>query len=84
MVRLRDSFDLYRNDRAAPAGNSYQLLCHDQQGEYELPFPCRYVDGVWLNCGTGDPIRGQIVGWRVWPNTTGVSRVEGVGDFKLH
>ncbi|MBI1204201.1 MAG: hypothetical protein GC182_17000 [Rhodopseudomonas sp.] len=41
-----------------------QVLCEDHNGTYLLPYLCRWVSGVWMNCGSGETIAADVVGWR--------------------
>lgn len=44
----------------------FELLCEDHVGTYTIPFPCQWVQGVWANGATGDPIDADVLGWRAW------------------
>jgi len=41
-----------------------QVLCEDQSGTYELPFPCRFVDGAWHNHESGGTLEANVIAWR--------------------
>ncbi len=66
MVSWSDRISDFQNDKAPEADCEYRLLCADASGNYALPFPCRYVDGVWVNVRKDQKINVRIVGWRVW------------------
>ena len=42
-----------------------QVLCEDHSGTYQLPFACRFVDGLWRNSKTGGRIEANVIGWRL-------------------
>jgi hypothetical protein len=42
-----------------------QVLCEDHSGTYQLPFPCRWVDGEWRNSESGSTVEATVVGWRL-------------------
>jgi hypothetical protein len=48
------------------SGCEVELLCQDHVGTYVLPFPCHRVASGWLNAGTGEELRIEILGWRKW------------------
>ena len=41
-----------------------ELLCEDHSGTYQLPFPCRFHDGQWVNADSGSAVEARVVGWR--------------------
>jgi len=41
-----------------------QVLCEDHSGTYELPFACRFIDGVWRNHESGGALEATVIGWR--------------------
>lgn len=47
-----------------PPNESVQLLCEDKSGTYQLPFPCRWVNGEWRNSKSGSRVEAAVVGWR--------------------
>lgn len=48
-----------------------QVLCEDKSGTYQLPFACRWIDGVWRNSESGSAVEATVVGWRrARPETT--------------
>lgn len=54
------------NGEGAPAPEqAVQVLCEDHSGTYQLPFPCRFVDGRWVNAVSGLMVEAAVVGWRV-------------------
>lgn len=48
-----------------PPGLPVQVLCEDQSGTYQLPFPCYYLDGQWRNHESGGALEATVVGWRM-------------------
>src|ERR1700748_2218503 len=48
-----------------PPDQPVQVLCEDHSGTYQLPFPCRYVDGEWRNSESGSAGAGTGVGGRL-------------------
>ena len=42
-----------------------ELLCEDHVGTYTLPYLCHWSNGAWRRVGTGEPVKGGVVGWRV-------------------
>jgi hypothetical protein len=48
-----------------PADQPVQVLCEDHSGTYQLPFPCRFVDGEWRNTECGSVVEATVVGWRL-------------------
>ena len=48
-----------------PADQPVQVLCEDKSGTYQLPFPCRYIDGAWRNHESGSMVEATVVGWRL-------------------
>jgi hypothetical protein len=54
------------NGVGAPAPDqSVEVLCEDHSGTYQLPFPCRMVDGIWRNAESGSAVEATVVGWRL-------------------
>ena len=47
-----------------PPNESVQLLCEDKSGTYQLPFPCRWVNGEWRNSESGSRVEAAVIGWR--------------------
>lgn len=47
-----------------PRDEEVQVLCEDKSGTYLLPFACRWDNGQWLNCESGDTVEATVVGWR--------------------
>lgn len=41
------------------------VLCEDHSGTYQLPFPCRFDDGQWVNAESGSVVEARVVGWRL-------------------
>ena len=48
-----------------PPDQPVQVLCEDRSGTYQLPFACRFIDGVWLNHESGGRVEATVVGWRL-------------------
>lgn len=48
-----------------PEGQPVQVLCEDHSGTYQLPFPCRFIDGAWQNADSGVAVDAAVVGWRL-------------------
>jgi hypothetical protein len=48
-----------------PPDQPVQVLCEDHSGTYQLPFPCRFIDGTWRNHESGGMVEATVVGWRV-------------------
>lgn len=48
-----------------PEDQPVQVLCEDHSGTYQLPFACRFVDGLWRNSATGSALEATVVGWRL-------------------
>ncbi len=42
-----------------------QVLCEDHSGTYQLPFPCKLIDGEWRNAESGSAVEATVVGWRL-------------------
>ena len=54
------------NGEGNPAPDqAVQVLCEDHSGTYQLPFPCKYVDGEWRNAESGSVVEATVVGWRL-------------------
>lgn len=51
-------------DRAPSPGAEVEVLFQDHVGTYLAPFLCRYVEGVWRNASSNEPLVRDIVGWR--------------------
>ncbi len=47
-----------------PSDEAVQVLCEDKSGTYQLPFPCRRVNGEWRNSESGSLVEATVVGWR--------------------
>lgn len=47
-----------------PENLQVELLCEDKSGTYCLPFVCRWHDGIWENCETGNNVEATVIGWR--------------------
>ncbi len=56
----------FRTDQEPQSGFEVELLCEDHNGTYVLPFPCRRVNGAWLNTKTGEDLQAEVIGWREW------------------
>ena len=54
----------FNGEGVPPAGQKLELLCQDNSGTYRLPFLWFWVDGRWVNAGTGEAIDAEVVGWR--------------------
>lgn len=59
----------FKVDQEPQPGSDVELLCEDHNGTYLLPFPCRRVEGAWLNKKTGEKVQAEVVGWRPWGTT---------------
>jgi hypothetical protein len=46
-------------------GVACELLCEDHVGTYTLPYLCHWSNSAWRSVGTGEPVKGGVVGWRV-------------------
>jgi len=57
-----------------PPNQPVEVLCEDHSGTYQLPFPCRCIDGQWRNEKTGGAVEATVVGWRL-PRTTPVRSI---------
>ena len=55
----------FDGEGAPPPDLPVQVLCEDQSGTYELPFACRYVDGLWHNHESGGALEANVVAWRL-------------------
>ena len=53
----------FNGEGEPPANQPVQVLCEDHSGTYQLPFACRFVDGLWLNDESGDAVDATVVGW---------------------
>src|SRR5690606_41524227 len=60
----RRRLDDFTTDGAPRTDAMYDLLCEDLVGTYPLPFPCRWVGGVWRSAESQAAIEGRVVGWR--------------------
>lgn len=47
-----------------PVDEPLEVLCEDRSGTYQLPFLCRWNNGVWSNAESGSPIEATVIGWR--------------------
>jgi hypothetical protein len=57
-----------------PPGQPVQVLCEDHSGTYQLPFPCRFINGEWRNDESGSTVEATVVGWRL-PASSNRTRV---------
>jgi hypothetical protein len=57
----------FNGDGEPPPDQPVQVLCEDHSGTYQLPFPCRFVDGEWHNHESGGIVEATVVGWRLPP-----------------
>jgi hypothetical protein len=48
-----------------PPDQPVVVLCEDKSGTYQLPFACRYIDGIWRNHESGSTLEATVVGWRL-------------------
>jgi hypothetical protein len=55
----------FNGNGAPPPHQLVQVLCEDQSGTYQLPFPCHWVDGEWRNSESGGTVQATVVGWRL-------------------
>jgi hypothetical protein len=55
----------FNGEGEPPPGQPVQVLCEDHSGTYQLPFACRFVDGVWRNHESGSTVEATVVGWRL-------------------
>jgi hypothetical protein len=54
----------FNGEGAPPPDQPVQVLCEDKSGTYQLPFACRYIDGIWRNDESGSAGEAPVVGWR--------------------
>jgi hypothetical protein len=54
----------FATDREPGPDLAVEVLCEDHVGTYVLPFLCTWGDGAWRNARTGEPIAGDVIGWR--------------------
>jgi hypothetical protein len=47
-----------------PVNLPVQVLCEDRSGTYQLPFQCRFENGAWHNCESGNVVEATVIGWR--------------------
>ncbi|MFO1110288.1 MAG: hypothetical protein U1E61_13965 [Bradyrhizobium sp.] len=47
-----------------PPELAVEVLCEDHSGTYQLPFPCRFIDGQWRNDQSGIAVEATVIGWR--------------------
>jgi hypothetical protein len=45
------------NSGLPPVGQRVTVLCEDQQGKYQLPFPCEWRNGAWYREGKSNPLQ---------------------------
>jgi len=45
----------FNGEGEPPPDQPVQVLCEDHSGTYQLPFPCRFIDGAWRNHVSGAP-----------------------------
>jgi hypothetical protein len=55
----------FNGEGEPPPNQPVQVLCEDHSGTYQLPFPCRFIDGTWLNHESGGAVEATVVGWRM-------------------
>jgi hypothetical protein len=48
-----------------PANLAVQVLCEDHSGTYQLPFQCKWENGIWQNVESGTQVDATVVGWRL-------------------
>lgn len=54
----------FDGEGAPPPDQPVVVLCEDKSGTYQLPFACRYIDGIWRNHESGSTLEATVVGWR--------------------
>ena len=54
----------FNGDGFPATDEEVQVLCEDKSGTYQLPFACRWIDGVWRNSESGSAVEATVVGWR--------------------
>ena len=60
---------------SAPFDREVELAVIDGQGEHALIFPCRRVDGAWVDAQTNRQLYHILpTHWRDWPSTPTPSR----------
>jgi len=64
MVTRQQRLNDFHSNGPPPAGELMELLCEDHNGTYVLPFPCRWVDGVWRSLRSNHQIDANVIGWR--------------------
>jgi hypothetical protein len=64
MVTRQQRLNDFDSDGQPPTGELMELLCEDHNGTYVLPFPCRWVDGVWRSVRSDHQIDATVIGWR--------------------
>ena len=64
MVTRQERLNDFDSDGQPPTGELMELLCEDHNGTYVLPFPCRWVEGVWRSVRSDHQIDATVVGWR--------------------
>jgi len=65
MAKRENRLAEFDGEGAPPPDQPLQVLCEDNSGTYQLPFPCRYIDGTWHNHVSGDTVEATVVGWRL-------------------
>jgi hypothetical protein len=50
-----------------PTSRNLMVAVEDGGGMHALEFPCRYVDGVWVDAKTGRLVDVRPTHWRDWP-----------------
>jgi hypothetical protein len=55
----------FNGEGEPPPDQPVQVLCEDHSGTYQLPFPCRFIDGAWRNHESGGTVEATVVGWRM-------------------
>jgi hypothetical protein len=64
MATRHPRIDDFDSEGEPPAGYRMELLCEDHKGNYVLPFPSLWVDGVWRSTRSDHQIDAKVIGWR--------------------
>jgi hypothetical protein len=67
----RSRIEIYwKKIETAPAGVAVQVRVTDGSGDdYLLPYPCKLVEGRWVNATTGTPLAVRPTYWKLYVET---------------
>jgi hypothetical protein len=65
------SSQVWKSIEDVPEDADLCVLINDAFGSYQIPFPCQFRQGCWLNARTGTALGAEPIGWVHWKHRQG-------------